>query len=110
MLKPWFLRPKPKITLPERAPDDSEFGRGPLPDDLLADLPWVAEFDPFNPAETVKIQLIPRVSRVKQQTFFVSSATDVQQRKALATFSSFPTSHEVTAAVVESHGGGPFNV
>ncbi len=51
MIKPRFLRSKPKITLPDRTPDDSEFGRGLLPDDLAADLPWVSEFDPFDPAD-----------------------------------------------------------
>lgn len=110
MLKPWFLRSKPKITLPVQASDDSGFGRGPLPDDVLADLPWAAEFDSSNPAGRAKLRLILRVSRVKQQTFFVSSATDVQQRKALATFSSFPTSYEVSAAVAEPYGGGAFNI
>ena len=36
-------------------------------------------------------------------------ATDAE-RKELATFSSFPTSDEVSAAVAERYGGGPFNV
>lgn len=109
MLKPWFLRSKPKIILPEPAPDDSAFGRGPLPDDLLADVPWVAEFDLFDPAQTVKVRLILRGSTVKGQTFFVCRATDAL-RKALATFSNFPTSDEVSAAVVEPFGGGPLNL
>ena len=109
MLLPWFLRPKPKITLLAKAPDDSEFGRGTLPDDLFADLPWLAEFDSSNPAEQAKLRLILRVSNVRGQTFAICRATDAQ-RKALATFSGFPTRDEVTAAVVEPFGGGPFNV
>ena len=109
MLLPRFLQRKPKNILPARLPGDSEFGRSPLPDDLLADLPWVAEFDPFDPADQVKLRLIFRVSSVKRQTFFVCSATNAQ-RKALANFASFPTHDEVSAAVVEPFGGGPFNV
>ena len=101
MLRPWFLQPKVKIIPPERTPDGSESGRGTLPDDLVADLPWVSEFDLFDPAQMVRVHLILRVSRVKGQTFSVISATDVQQRKALATFTSFPTSDEVSAAVSE---------
>lgn len=50
MLRPRFLQPKVRIILPGRTPDNSEFGRGLLPDDLIADLPWVSDFDPSNPA------------------------------------------------------------
>ena len=109
MLRPRILQPKVRIILPFRPPDNSEFGRGTLPDDLLADLPWVSDFDPSNPADQAKLRLILRVSSVKGQTFFVCSATDAQ-RKALATFSSFPTSDEVSAAVAEKHGRGAYNV
>ena len=109
MLRPCFLQPKIRIILPTRPPNDAEFGRGLLLDDVLADLPWVSEFDPSNPADQAKLRLILRVSRVKGQTFFVRSATDVEG-KALATFSGFPTSDDVTAAVGEPHGRGPYNV
>ena len=109
MLKPWFLQPKVRIILPERAPDDSEFGRGLLPDDLVAGLPWVSEFDPFDPAEQSRLRLILRVSNVKGQTFLIRSAVDVEG-KPLATFASFPTSDEVSAAVAEPYGRGPYNV
>ena len=81
-------------------PDDSELGRGTLPDDLLADLPCVSKFDPFDPAQTVRLRLILMVSRVKGQTFSVCLATDAW-RDALATFATFPTHDEVSAAVAE---------
>ena len=109
MLKPWFLQSKPKIILPDRSPDACAFGRGPLPDELIADLPWVSDFDPFNPADQARLRLIIRVSNVKGQTFLVRSATD-GQRMALATFTSFPTSDEVASAVAEKDGRGAYNV
>ena len=109
MFRPWFLAREPRITLPEGAIDDSEAGRGPLPDDLLADLPWVSDFDPSNPADQARLRLILRASNVKGQTFLVRSATDFDG-EAVATFSSFPTSDEVSAAVAEKHSGGPHNV
>lgn len=109
MLRPRFLQPKVRIILPDRTPDDSEFGRGMLPDDLLAALPWVSDFDSSSPADQAKLRLIIRVSNVKGQTFFVCLATDAQ-RKALATFSGFPASDEVSAAVAEKHGRDAYNV
>ena len=109
MLRPWFLRPKPKIILPARPQGDSEFGRGVLPDDFVADLPWLSEFDPSNPVDQARLGVILRVSSVKGQSFVVCLATDAQ-RKALVTFASFPTSDEVSEAVAERYGGGVFNV
>ena len=114
MLKPWFLQPKSRIIVSDRPPDDSGFGRDQLPDDLLASLPWVSDFDPFNPADQARLRLIIRVSNVKGQGFVVHSArvssADGTLSKALATFASFPTHDEVSAAVAEPHGGGPYNV
>ena len=108
MFRPWFLARKVRIILPDQASDDSEFGRGPLPDDVLADLPWVSEFDPSNPTDQARLRQILRVSSLKGQSFLVCRATDAR-RDALATFSSFPTRDEVSAAVAEPYGG-PFNV
>ena len=93
MLRLRFLQPKVRIILPVRPPDNSEFGRGLLPDDFLAELPWISDFDLSNPADQAKLRIILRVSNVKGQVFSVCSTTDAQ-RKALATFSSFPTSDE----------------
>ena len=109
MLRLRFLQPKVRIILPVRPPDNSEFGRGLLPDDFLAELPWISDFDLSNPADQAKLRIILRVSNVKGQVFSVCSTTDAQ-RKALATFSSFPTSDEVSAAVAEKHGRGVYNV
>ena len=109
MLKPWFLQPKPKIILPDQAPDDSGFGRGLLPDDVLSDLPWVSEFDLFDPVDQRRLRQVLRASTVKGQTFIVRSATDAQG-EALATFSDFPTGDAVGAAVAEPYGRGPYGV
>ena len=114
MLTPSFFRRKPKVILPGRPPDESGFGRRLLPDDLVADLPWVSEFDPSTPADQARLRVILRASRVRGQGFVVHSArvssADGTLSKALATFASFPTHDEVASAVAEPYGGGPFNV
>ena len=109
MLKPWFLQPKVNIALDRRTTDKVDVDRGPLPSDVLADLPWVADFDSSNPAERVRLRTVLRASRVKNQTFLVRRVTE-SGNKPLASFNHFPTIDEVSAAVAERHGGGQYNV
>jgi len=109
MLMPRFIKPKVKIALDRRTTASLDVDRGPLPTDLLSDLPWVADLDPSNPAERVRLKQILRASRVKGQTFLVRRLTE-SGGKPLASFNNFPTSDEISAAVVGRHGGGQFNV
>ena len=109
MLKPRFLQPKVKIALDRRTTAKLHVDRAPLPNNLPSDLPWMADLDPSIPAERAWMERILRASRVKGQTFVVRRITE-SQGKPLTTFAHFPTIDETSAAIVERHGGGQYNV